>query len=141
MAMTLTRLPDWEERLTWFVMGVGRETRFDMGRLSCAIWVADAVKAMTGIDPAPDWRDMPGDEQAIWRYLQERHGDLRAATTAALGPEIPASMAQRGDVVLHVVERGRMALGICNGREFMALADQGIGTRPMHTTICAWRIG
>lgn len=141
MASDLTRLPDWDDRLLRFVSGVDRDAPFSMGRLSCAIWVADAVMAMTGTDPAPEWRDMPHDERSVWRYLQERHGDLRSATTAALGPEIPATLARRGDVVMHIVDHSRQALGICIGRDFMALAGQGIGTRPMHTAVCGWRVG
>ena len=141
MVFAHARLPDWEARLTDHVRGVDRDAPFDMGRLSCALWVADGVKAMTGHDPAPDWRDLHDTEAEILRDLRDRHGDLLSATSAALGPVIAAEQARRGDVVLHIVGRNRQALGICIGREFMALADRGVGTRPMHTAVCAWRVG
>jgi len=140
-APAFTRFPDWEARLAAFMARPGTDMPFDMGRLSCAIWTADAVIAMTGRDPAETWRHLPADERGIILELRTRHGDLMAATTAALGPPVDPRMAQRGDVVLHLVSRGRQALGICIGRQFAALADNHIATRAMVHAIAAWRVG
>ena len=49
------RLPDWHARLNALI--AERQAQpFTWGHVDCCLWVADAVQAMTGRDPAADVR-------------------------------------------------------------------------------------
>lgn len=53
--MPLTRLADWQERLTDFLRE-RREMPFIKGKNDCFLFAADAVLAMTGTDLVSMWR-------------------------------------------------------------------------------------
>jgi hypothetical protein len=55
--MTLQRLPDWQTRLVTH-LGEVKALRFDPATHHCALFVADCVEAMTGVDLAAQWRSL-----------------------------------------------------------------------------------
>lgn len=118
--MTLTRLPNWRARLTAYVMR-SASTPFRPGQHDCALFAAGAVEAMTGIDPAADFR-------GTYRTLAEGrarmnelgHGD-HIEMAARMLPEVPPIMAQIGD--LAVVEGE--ALGVVQGPMIYVLRPRG----------------
>ncbi len=111
---------------------------FAWGSNDCALFAADAVLAMTGIDHAKDLRAYDS-AQAAARLIDSR-GGLEAIATGAMGNQIPALMAGPGDVVMHA-EGGRPTLAICNGSTLIAPGPDGIVALPMSAAITAWRVG
>lgn len=106
----IERLPDWEQRLSEYIMALSDDPVFIWGERDCAMAAADAVLAMTGVDILAAFRGKystaAGSVRALKRYGT---GDLRT-TFDTLLPERPIGMARRGDVVMH-----EGAIGICMG--------------------------
>lgn len=133
------RLADWRVRLdAYFAMVVG--TPFQYGRHDCALFVAGAVEAMTGSDPAAPWRGryttLEGGLKALRKaaYLTplELVGDLFAPVAPAL--------AQVGDIAQLDVEGGLPALGIVAGEVVAVLRPEGLGWVPRMLAVSAWRV-
>lgn len=103
------RLPDWEQRLADYIAGLEGQP-FAWGKLDCALFFAGAVKAMTGVDPAAEFRGKyttaPGSVRALKRYGA---GDLESTLDAKFETK-PAAFLQRGDGVWD-----GEAVGVCMG--------------------------
>lgn len=112
--MTATRLEDWPERLNRFLE---QPHKFDWQTANCALFAADAVEAMTGIDFAEQYRG-PKTKLGVYRRLLKRcGGGVEDAATKELGQPKPILLAQRGDVVSAAAgENGEIALGVCAGQ-------------------------
>ncbi|MBB5709448.1 DUF6950 family protein [Sphingomonas xinjiangensis] len=107
----LSRAPDWEERLSVYLDRV-RDEPFKWGSHDCALFAAGAVKAMTGTDPAADFRDTYTNRTGAAAALQEHGaGTLLKTVTSWLGEPKHPAFAQRGDVVI----KDRNTLGVCVG--------------------------
>lgn len=127
---------DWPERLAQFWRD-RRSMPFAWGSNDCCSLAADWVVEMTGADPMAGLR---GVDNAIsaGRTL-EALGGMRAAVTGRLGEPIDWMLAQRGDVVLLILDRE--TLGVCMGTHAIAPGQDGALLVPMDSAECAWRIG
>lgn len=133
----MTRKPDWPlwldalvtERLT---------APFAWGRNDCALFAADAVQAITGVDLAASLRGYRGPRQAL-RVLAA-HGGVRGIAARALGASQPATDAREGDVALLPVGR-REALALVYGGMVVAPGPGGLHWVPLPDALCAWRVG
>jgi hypothetical protein len=138
----LTRFEDWPLRLTAFVEGA-THTPFAWGRHDCCLFAADAVAAITGVDPASELRGRYHNPNSAARLSVRRGGfekmvaDLAARHgMAALRP----LQAQRGDVMLVDTEAGP-ALGVCLGGKIACAAPLGLSWLPLTAARRAWRVG
>lgn len=110
-ASPLSRAPDWEERLAVYLDRVSDEP-FAWGSHDCALFAAGAVKAMTGTDPAEDFRGTYSDRAGAAAALKQHGaGTLLKTATAWLGHSKHPAFAQRGDIVM----KDRTTLGVCVG--------------------------
>jgi hypothetical protein len=116
-------------------MQARRERPFAWGTNDCASFAADAVEAMTGERLQIPQAATP---EAYARLLRDQ-GPLQAMVEALLGEPIPASFAQRGDVVLLVLD-DRDTLGICVGADIAGPGADGVVLVPMSHAVAAWRI-
>lgn len=83
-------------------------------------FAAGAVKAMTDVDPMPEFRGRYSTARGSARALKRiGRGDL-AATLDAKFEAVPASLAQRGDIVM-----SSGLLGICWGAVLFAVGREG----------------
>lgn len=128
----MPRLTDWEQRgAEWLCQAQDRP--LDWRHAHCAFLAADAAFAVTGQDPAADWR---GRTAAAMR-AQSAKGIF------ALVPydEIAPSRAQRYDVVGFNSAHGE-ALGVCIGREALAYVADGEPPQrvAMSDAVRAWRV-
>jgi hypothetical protein len=132
----MKRRLDWPERLDEALRAAGTFSE----TYHCAIFAADVVKAMTDEDPLPVRDDTVA--AAYARMRREGHESLRDAVAAKVGSEVPLAFAQRGDVVLRVVE-GQEALGICIGQMSAFIADDGEGLAfwPTLEQAAAFKVG
>lgn len=125
----MDRLPDWKPRLiAWLTSIAG--TPFAPGTHDCALFVAGAIHAMTGEDPAAPFRG---------RYTTVR-GGLRVIRDAGFGDpvemvasrleEVAPLMAQVGDIAVVDTPEGP-ALGVVAGAEILVLGLDGLGAVPL----------
>lgn len=121
----MDRLPDWRPRLFAWLASVSRQP-FVPGEHDCALFVAGAVEAMTGEDPAAALRGRYTTVRGGLRVLRrEGHAD-HVAFVASLLTEIAPLMAQVGDVAVIGTHDGP-ALGIVAGAEIMVVTPAGTG--------------
>jgi cell wall-associated NlpC family hydrolase len=134
--VTIQRWQDWPERLDLFIRARER-VPFAWGTNDCALFAADAVRAMTGVDVAQWARGKYRTQQGAARLLTKRGG--LAALVDALLPAVPPLTAQRGDVVMFKGANG-MQLGVCLGGQFVVTAERGLVVRPLTLATMAWRV-
>ena len=133
------RLLDWEQRLEAFIRAES-DLPFDEAQHHCGWFAADAVRAMTGVDLAKDWRGrqrtIAGALRALRRAGLRDHVDLAAQSL----PEIAPSFAYRGDVM--VVAAGKdMALGVLMGEYICFRGRDGLVLQNRMTAIRAFKVG
>lgn len=132
------RHENWSEVLAEQIEGA-RKRPFSFGAFDCALWAADVVLAMTGVDYAAKWRERyNGDREAL--KLIAAAGGLREMAAEVLGEPIAPTFAQRGDVVLITGGALGYSLGICNGVNLAAAGHDGLVFLPMRDAVCAWRV-
>lgn len=120
------RSPDWRPRLAEYMAEIAR-LAFRPGRHDCALFVAGAVKAMTGQDLGADWRGkyrtLTGGQKALVRAGFADH----IALVASLCPEVQPALAQVGDVAVLPSGDGEfLALGIIQGPKVYVLEPGGL---------------
>lgn len=117
-----------------------RDMPFEWGASDCALWVANVVEAMTGIDYAESFREKyttkTGADRALQRYGLEQ---LAETVTGLLGAPIEARRARRGDVVMMPMD-GIQSIGICLGRAVAFKSAEGLLFFKKSDCECAWRI-
>lgn len=137
--MVRRRREDWPLRLNAWLESI-REKPFAWGVHDCVLGAADAVRMMTGVDPAAAFRGCYGTGFAASRILIE-HGGLEAMASAALGaPLASPRLAGRGDLVL--VEAGieGPALAVVILADAAAPGPAGVTFVPMKDWRIAWRV-
>lgn len=117
----MNRLTDWEERLATFVAD-NRERPFAWGQWDCILMACAAVEAMTGVDPAAEYRGRYSDREGAALALRELGKGTLVKTIASVFPERPIGKAQRGDIVLFRGSAGIAmgAYGLFVGEETLA---------------------
>lgn len=142
----LVRLPDWPERLARYLACRGM-VPFAWGLNDCAMFAADCVLELTGVDVAADLRGSYVDHEGA-DAIQARHGGLRALVAARLPAYLSPLQAHRGDVVCVEVddplddERTRAMLGIVAGNGYYAAPGlRGVLYRPLAEVRDAYAVG
>lgn len=131
----IDRFSDWEALLSeWLGTAQGRP--YAWGEHDCMLHVADAVAALTGVDPLASSRGRYSTRAGAYRQLRR----LRAETCVALldrwFTRIPPGFAQRGDVA--AVED---APGVVLGGHARMLLHDGAVMAPRRTWTAAWAVG
>lgn len=125
MTYTILRRPDWRSRLFDYVNKVRREP-FQEGSLDCALFVAGAVEALTGIDLAKNLRGRYRTLSVGLRQIQKSgyidHVDIVRANFS----EIPVAEASLGDIAVVEGENGIDALGIVQGAMIFVVGREGL---------------
>lgn len=113
-----------------------RAAKFEWGVNDCALFAADWVLTVTGVDHAEGLRGKYDDEAGARRLIEQAGG--MAAFAAELSPT-PLGFAQRGDVVLAVID-GHETFGVCLGNgQWCAPGLRGLVFRPMTDVIQCFR--
>jgi hypothetical protein len=131
------RLPDWQLRLEACVAERLAQP-FAWGRLDCALFVGDCVRACTGHDPAAHVRGKYANAREAARLLRGI-GDLVAAAVAVLGDEISPALAQPGDIGL-IDNDGDPCLGVCMGAAWLAPGPSGLASVGLDRVSRSWRM-
>lgn len=144
----MKRKESWPEDLHEFFESRATAA-FTWGINDCCIFAADAIQAMTGEDPATEFRGKYTDEagaaaakqeiakcsttEAAVAYVAEQNGWAERASVLC---------AQRGDLVLVPTESGDRAAGIVylNGREACFVSTDGLHRIPLRECVRAWSV-
>lgn len=139
--MAQQRLNDWPSHLDAFLAS-RRLAPFAWGDNDCVLFAADAVLALTGVDPCAKIRGKYKTARGAASALR-KHGGMIAAVekaTAGLGAfAIAPAFAQRGDIALVQTDLGLTVL--------VRVADAWIGPgrdgieRHLAAPLKAWAIG
>lgn len=133
------RIEGWESRLAALVEA-RRRAPFEWGVNDCMHFTADAVEAITGVDPLAGVRATYGDEGgARALFLQDRRRLLTGLNN--LGPRIRPKLAHRGDVALGPWSPGSLGLGVVVGANVCAPGPHGLAFCPLSAARCAWSVG
>lgn len=136
--MSLQRLPDWPLRLDALVHERAR-VPFAWGSNDCALFAADAVRAITGHDPAAGLRGL-GVRQAL-RHVR-RCGGICHVVPAGLPPLTHTSLAVEGDIAL-VQQDGarRLSIGVVVGEHVIGPSRVGLVAVPRQRAVQCWGVG
>jgi hypothetical protein len=93
------RLPDWRSRLSALV-AAALQRPFEWGVNDCALFAADAILAMTGTDPARDWRGRYASAREARALMRARGYADKGVLLASILPEVPLSRADAGDIAI-----------------------------------------
>ena len=131
----MMRLPDWPMLFDSIVTARLREP-FAWGANDCALFAADCVRAITGIDMAKDLRGLNALQAA--RYVR-RCGGMAGVALRALGPACRVRDAVQGDVLL-VPTGKRQALAVHSGYGAILPGANGLMLVPLSLAVLAWRV-
>lgn len=149
----LTRVAHWDTgALNHFLLSRAF-TPFAWGAHDCALFAADGVEAMTGVDIAAEFRGKYSSEDGAVEVIREVCG-LSAGVTPTVADaaahcaelhglvelEHPLK-AQRGDLVV-LEESDRMIAGLVHlsGRHIVAAGERGLKRLPISLVHRAWRV-
>lgn len=139
----MRRFEDWPQRLESYLF-VCKKRDFEWGSFDCALFVAGAVQAMTGIDFSDKYRGRYKTERgALMAMRRQGFNDVVGVATYCFGaPSASVLKAQRGDVVAFDTDDGT-ALGVVDlsGSAFLAvMCHGGLARRPLSQAVLTWRI-
>jgi hypothetical protein len=143
MGAVVTRLPDWEARLATLI-AASRHRPFETAVHDCGTFAADAVAAVTGVDPLASIRERYRDEAAQpgfagWSPVPI----IRALAIEHRWRRIIWCLAQRGDLALVRGADGAACGAVVDlsGRRFVAPGPAGLVAFPLDRASACWRIG
>ena len=122
--------------------------QFVWGTLDCSLFAADAIKAMTGVDIAADFRGKYNDKASAFALIHTLTGGTTVADAAAYCANKYGLVewkhplcAQRGDLVC-VDNGGTIIAGIVDlsGKRVACLGESGILRVAISNILCAWHV-
>ena len=135
MTQQVQRYRDWQSRIADLV--ASKESHpFEWGKQDCALFVCDAILAISGHDPAADVRGYKTDRGAA--RVVNRLGGMRAIGNTRFGAEIHPMQAQVGDVGLIEID-GRESFVLCGGAHWIGPGPDGLVRMDIGTALMAWR--
>jgi len=135
--MTVRRVDDWALQLDDLVSRRVREP-FAWGVNDCALFAADAVLAMTGIDFAAGMRGKSA--KSAMRFVRVS-GGLEEIVSDVLGPMCGTSQVSDGDLVLVRTRKGAAVAVVIGTGLATAPGPNGLAAIPLCTALCGWKVG
>ena len=142
----MTRSDDWQARLEAF-LSKHQFDSFHYGRWDCCLFVCDAIREMTGIDPAAAFRGSYSSQVEARRAVRAYGTTVQAVVEAVAVqygmPETGVLHARRGDVALLRRNCGRdysLGLVALNGYEIVLTSSMGLWRMPVATAVRAWHV-
>lgn len=130
------RLPDAAPRLEALLRQRWAQP-FEWGVNDCWLFVADAILAQTGVDPAAPLRSAYATAMGAGRIVHGI-GGLERGVSSFLGPPLRSPMlACAGDVGL----TGSGSLVLCIGERWVGPGARGLVLQPLAAAHKAWRVG
>lgn len=129
------RVDDWPNKLNRYIVA-NRDKPFVWGKSDCVIFVAGAVKEITGVDYMEEFRGKYDSEESAKEALRDLGaGSLYHTLRTKLGNPIPAAQGKRGDVAY---DDG--AVGLIIGRSAIFVGEGGYVLIPISQVKRAFHI-
>ena len=144
----MTKLDHWQTRTFPNFLRERASTPFCWGKNDCAMFAADAIRAITGIDIASDFRGKYTTELGAMKTIKQVCGGssvvdaaIYCATKHGLMENKHPLMAKVGDLVI-VSNGGTMIAGVVhtNGREVVSVGESGLVLLPITQVTRSWSI-
>ncbi|WP_454914977.1 DUF6950 family protein [Xanthobacter sediminis] len=134
----MSRVKHWPDRLEE-VIAAYQGGVFAWGERDCFRLTMDVTAALTGTDPYADLEPYDSETGAARRLVERGFTSLGDALAAVL-PEVPPSMARRGDVGV-VDEAGTDAGVVVIGADVVGMSQRGLMRVPRSRLVRAFRVG
>jgi hypothetical protein len=137
---TWTKVPSWVERLNFYILEHQWEP-YEWGKQDCVLFTLNAVLAMTGRDPIPEYRAEPWKTKEQAMAMLEAEGGLIAGMDKRFDRRGHLEFS-RGDPVLTRDAEGEPSLGICAGRSIAVAGFEEVLYMPMsqQNAPIVWRL-
>lgn len=134
------RVDNWTARLN-AAIEAARGRPFSWGAHDCALFAADVVMMLTGIDYGAAFRGRYASARGAATVIAQA-GGLEAIATRALGDPVDPVLAQRGDVALIKAAgvAAQPSLGICVGDRIAVPGLLGLVFLPRGDAVKAWKV-
>lgn len=134
------RVSNWPAKLQTLVEN-RRRAPFQWGVNDCLLWPADVAYALTGEDPALEFRGTYDSALSAMRIVKGAGGIGKLISQQLRRIPTSVRLAQRGDVLLYNQD-GRLCGGVCLGDTGAFLSKSGLTFIPMkHVEPICWRVG
>jgi hypothetical protein len=131
------------------------KTPFAWGTHDCALFAADGIQAITGVDIAADFRGKYSTEAEAMALIQTVTGGATIADAAAwcakkfgLAERVDKKgalaplFAQRGDLVVFTAATGQPVAGLVHlSGQIVAVGENGLYRFPISKVLRSWRVG
>ena len=143
--MSLKRVSNWRTRLDQIISSA-QELDFEWGSFDCVLHVCNCIRAITvsGTDPALNHRGKYSTEAEAVAIFGSSLQNFIATEAAALGmPEVPVTLARRGDVVFidNSTPQGAVGIVSTDGRYASCVGSKGHVLVTIHRWRRAWQVG
>lgn len=145
--MSLARVQHWETRAFHNFLLARAKTAFAWGVNDCALFAADGIQAITGVDIASDFRGKYHDKAGAMAAIATIAGGTTVADAAAWCAqkhgltEWPRPLfARRGDLVVFENDSAELVAGLVHlsGRHIVAVAESGLFRFPISAVKRSW---
>lgn len=146
----MTRTAHWATREYHDFLRERAKTPFAWGANDCALFAADGILAMTGVDIAADFRGKYSDRAEAFALIRSVTGGATVADAAAwcaekhgLAEWKAPLLAQRGDLVVFAGPEGEPVAGLVHlsGAHIVAVGDGGLYRFPITAALRSWHVG
>lgn len=146
--MALVRKPYWDTRDYHHFLVARLKMPFVWGKHDCALFAADGIEAITGVDVAADFRGKYASETEAMELIRRLTGGSTVADAAAycaqqhgLEERSRPLFAQRGDLVIAKQGAGVIAGLVHLNGHVAAVAESGLIRLPITAVVRSWRVG
>jgi hypothetical protein len=145
--MPLKRQKHWETRAYHKFLISRAKTPFAWGANDCALFAADGIQAITGVDIAADFRGKYADEASALALIKSVCGGATVADAAVycakqhgLAEWQHPLCARRGDLVVFTAPTGSLVAGLVHlsGRHIVAVGEQGLYRFSISKVLRSW---
>jgi hypothetical protein len=146
--MPLKRKLHWATRAYHRFLVDNSKTPFAWGTRDCALFAADAVESITGVDIASEFRGKYTTQLGAMRTIRQITGGTTVADAAAhcankhgLTEHTHPLVAKRGDLVV-IDNGGDLIAGVVhlNGRYVVSVNENGLITLPITNIVRSWSL-
>ncbi|USD68141.1 hypothetical protein [Vibrio sp. SCSIO 43136] len=131
------RKDNWQHLLA-DVLASAQLRPFAWGENDCCLFASDCAMAITGIDPAANYRDRYTTEIGAKRVLHKEHGSIEAAFDACFD-RVEPNFAKRGDLVLFEGALGK-TVGVIWASQIWTVGESGVGAVRDRVPYVAWSV-
>lgn len=137
--MILTRLPNWRPRLDAYLDWLDGQT-FDWAEISCGLFAAGCVQAVTNVDFAEPFRGKVKDAKSAQRALLKAGYKTVADLAADRLEEDHPSKLQMGDIASVMLDSGP-TLYLVSGSFLTGMGERGKVFLPLTSADRGFRVG